>query len=356
MPASSFHLHPLAHAFLRKRLALAAIGAGAWARQGALACLLLLFPLRAGMPAPEAQAVATGPQAGLLATLEAGDRRGLDEAFAAGVPVDTRLPDGDTPLLHAIRARRPDLAAVCLDWCAQPEATGEDRVSALTLAVVTRQTDLAAALAECGASPNYSLPAPLPAAVTAPFEQPWFLTQLKHDPGVTPLMLACVMGDEALVRTLLGNGGRPYQRTRRYTTDALTLACRAGQLRTAQLLLKRDPDDQTGQRLVVGLGEQRVTLLRGAEVVMTSRVSTGRKTHPTPPGEYLITSKHRDWISTIYHVPMPFLLRLNTSAIGLHQGSVPGYPASRGCIRLPAGKAADFFKVARVGDRVLIRH
>jgi L,D-transpeptidase catalytic domain/Ankyrin repeat len=209
---------------------------------------------------------------------------------------------------------------------------------------------------EAGADPNAPLAVPVAPAVLDAFEQSWFLTQLRHDSGLTPLMLAAVLGDEEMVRAFLAHGGRPYQRTRRYTTDAVSLACHAGQIRTAQCLLRRDPDDESSQKLVVVLGEQRVTLFRGDDVVLTSKVSTGRKGYATPPGDYLITSKHRDWTSTIYKAPMPYLLRLNASAIGLHQGVVPGYPASHGCIRLPAGKAADFFKTARVGDRVLIRH
>jgi hypothetical protein len=231
-----------------------------------------------------------------------------------------------------------------------------DGLTALTLAVATQQCELAFRLVEAGADPNHPLPAPAPPVVQNAFEQPWFLTQLRHDPGLTPLMLAAVLGDEEMARTFVRHGGKPYQRTRRYTTDALVLACRAGQIRVAQRLLRRDPDDDSGQKLVVVLGEQRVTLFRGTEVVLTSKVSTGRKGYATPPGDYLITSKHRDWTSTIYNAPMPYLLRLNASAIGLHQGHVPGYPASHGCIRLPAGKAAAFFKTAQVGDRVLIRH
>jgi hypothetical protein len=304
--------------------------------------------VRPALPADEAGA--------LLAALDAGDRNSLDRLFAVGVSVETPLPSGETPLLEATRRRRPDLAAVCLDWCARTEAVGADGMTALTLAVVTRQNEWAARLVEAGADPNAALPASAPDLVLGAFDQPWFLTQLRHDPGLTPLMLASVLGEEDLVRVLIEHGGKPYQRTQRYTTDALTLACRAGQIRTAQRLLRRNPDDESGQKLEVVLGEQKATLFRGDEVVLTSKVSTGRKGYTTPTGEFVITSKHRDWTSTIYKAPMPYLLRLNASAIGLHQGAVPGYPASHGCIRLPAGKASAFFKTARIGDRVLIRH
>lgn len=327
-----------------------------WGRVAAL-CLMGAGGAPASSPPLEVRAATPVHGSELVhAVVESGDRAGLERLFAAGVAVDIVLPNGDTPLLHALRRGHPVLAAVCLDWCARTDAVTADGLTALTLAVVTRQPALAAQLVEAGADPNTPLPVPVATVVLDAFEQPWFLTQLRHDADLTPLMLAAVLGDEEVVRTFLAHGGRPYQRTRRYTTDALSLACHAGQIRTAQCLLRRDPDDQSGQKLVVVLGEQRVTLFRGDDVVLTSKVSTGRKGYATPPGDYLITSKHRDWTSTIYKAPMPYLLRLNASAIGLHQGVVPGYPASHGCIRLPAGKAADFFKTAQVGDRVLIRH
>ena len=290
------------------------------------------------------------------AALNSGDKGALERLFSLGVPVDLPLPDGDTPLLSATRRGRTDLALLCLDWCASVDAPGPDGATPLVLAVVSGQSDLARQLVVAGANPNTPLPAPAPASVVGFFQDPWFVAQLKDDAGLTPLMLAAVRGDEAQVALLLEHGGKPYQRTRRYTTDALTLACRAGQIRCAQRLLRRDPDAADNQQLVVTIGDQRATLLRGEEVVLTSRVSTGKKGYATPTGEFLITSKHRDWRSTSYKAPIPYLLRLNASAIGLHQGSVPGYPASHGCIRLPAGNAAAFFKTARIGDRVLIRH
>ena len=76
----------------------------------------------------------------------------------------------------------------------------------------------------------------------------------------------------------------------------------------------------------------------------------------TPAGRYVITDKHRSWTSTLYHCSMPFFMRLNCSAIGLHSGYVTGRPASHGCIRLPYEKAQKFFGICRVGDEVQIVH
>ena len=51
---------------------------------------------------------------------------------------------------------------------------------------------------------------------------------------------------------------------------------------------------------------------------------------------------------------MPYFQRLSCSDFGLHQGNVPGYPASHGCIRVPEGNAAKLFAMTEAGDRVRI--
>ena len=52
---------------------------------------------------------------------------------------------------------------------------------------------------------------------------------------------------------------------------------------------------------------------------------------------------------------MPYFQRLSCGDFGLHQGYVPKYPASHGCIRVPAGKASELFSLTRRGDRVRIK-
>ena len=108
-------------------------------------------------------------------------------------------------------------------------------------------------------------------------------------------------------------------------------------------------------RKQVHLAEQRARLLDAdGKELFTTRVSTGRKGFSTPTGEFVITDKNRDWTSTIYHASMPYFQRLNCSDFGLHQGNVPGYPASHGCIRVPEGNAAKLFTLTQAGDRVVI--
>jgi hypothetical protein len=51
---------------------------------------------------------------------------------------------------------------------------------------------------------------------------------------------------------------------------------------------------------------------------------------------------------------MPFMQRLTWSGVSMHLGVVPGYPASHGCIRLPAGSAERLWGLTKIGERVVI--
>ena len=69
----------------------------------------------------------------------------------------------------------------------------------------------------------------------------------------------------------------------------------------------------------------------------------------------MITDKNLVHRSTIYKVDMPFFMRLNCKDFGMHEGVVPGYPASHGCIRLPGAMARRLFKEIPIGTLVSIR-
>ena len=91
------------------------------------------------------------------------------------------------------------------------------------------------------------------------------------------------------------------------------------------------------------------------KLIYSTRVSTGKSGHRTPAGHYVVTNKHKAWNSTIYGSSMPYFLRLSCGSFGLHQGYVPSYPASHGCIRVPAGNAKNMFYIAELGDEVVIQ-
>lgn len=108
-------------------------------------------------------------------------------------------------------------------------------------------------------------------------------------------------------------------------------------------------------RLIISRDEQRMDVYRGAKLITSSPVSTGKKGYATPLGVYSILGKRRWHRSNIYsRAPMPFMQRLTWSGIALHEGRVPGYPASHGCIRLPKGFAVELFGMTQVGVDVIV--
>ena len=111
---------------------------------------------------------------------------------------------------------------------------------------------------------------------------------------------------------------------------------------------------EAGTSIQVSVKNHRAWLYQDGALVSVSTVCTGREGFDTKRGTFKVTSKHENWISTIYHVPMPFFLRLNGSTVGLHEGIVALEGASHGCIRLPNGKAEEFFRATPVGATVVI--
>jgi lipoprotein-anchoring transpeptidase ErfK/SrfK len=44
-----------------------------------------------------------------------------------------------------------------------------------------------------------------------------------------------------------------------------------------------------------------------------------------------------------------------TGGIGMHEGFLPGYPASHGCVRMPGHMAAIFYHNVAIGTPVTVR-
>ena len=109
-------------------------------------------------------------------------------------------------------------------------------------------------------------------------------------------------------------------------------------------------------QIMVSKDLQELKIYDGGVVVATSRVSTGKAGHSTPTGIFSILEKKRSHFSNIYdNAPMPFMQRLTWSGIALHaSNSVPSYPASHGCVRLPNDFAKTLFSITRRGGHVLI--
>lgn len=127
-----------------------------------------------------------------------------------------------------------------------------------------------------------------------------------------------------------------------------------------------DPDGEYGEGLapfeadgpmvaVVSLASQRIRVFDRNGEVASSKVSTGRKGFETPEGIFSIIERKVEHNSNLYDdAEMPFMQRITWSGVALHQGMVPNYRASHGCIRLPSGFAERLFRSTRIATRVVI--
>jgi hypothetical protein len=108
-------------------------------------------------------------------------------------------------------------------------------------------------------------------------------------------------------------------------------------------------------QVVVSISSQHVTLYSNGVQVTESPVSTGIPGKPTPTGVFSIIQKDRFHRSNLYsNAPMPYMERITWSGVALHEGPLPGYPASHGCIRLTHDFAVRLWAIARLGVRVIV--
>jgi lipoprotein-anchoring transpeptidase ErfK/SrfK len=130
------------------------------------------------------------------------------------------------------------------------------------------------------------------------------------------------------------------------------------------------------------LKEQRAYFYKADVLVGESQVSAGREGYNTPSGNYKIIQKDKDHASSLYGdyvdasgnvvqkdvelgkdpkppgaifkgAPMPYFMRI-VGGVGMHEGYLPGYPASHGCIRMPGKMAETFFNNVDLGTPVQI--
>lgn len=207
-----------------------------------------------------------------------------------------------------------------------------------------------------GLDPNVTLPVPVPKDFVRRFSNELTAYYVGSEQGVTGLMLATLQGNEVFVKILLLAGADPWKMTKRHKTFALWLAGKNQQVGIMRLLMGIEPDSEAARtRVEIDLAAQRATIWRGDKIELVTEISSGRKSRPTPTGQFLVTDKYQMWKSTLYHAKMPYFLRLSCGDFGLHAGYLPGYPASHGCIRLPEDVARKLFTTLPVGTLVDIR-
>jgi len=136
--------------------------------------------------------------------------------------------------------------------------------------------------------------------------------------------------------------------------------------RGIRLLNRRTPKSAAGKpeqpsiapkgllQVIVSIDKQQATLFSDGAPVATTKISTGTATHPTPMGVFTVIQKDRHHVSNLYDAPMPYMQRITWSGSALHQGPLPGRPASHGCVRLTTDFAQLLWKATRIGTRVII--
>lgn len=311
------------------------------AGRGSLAKLLLDY----GSPAGNA----------LLVACTRGDSGMAGLLLGCGVaPNACRAPTFDSPLAAALRARDDALAASLIVHGAATNTRLAEGQSPLHLAVATGCHRTVKCLLDAGANPNTPCSHPVSPAFIRQVRPGIMQWELRMDRNLTPLMLAADAGVPQSAIHLIAAGAKKSACTRLSRFGPLNFAAQREDVKMMRALLGQDPEREE-RRIVISLTEQRARMfdLAGKEIFNT-KVSTGRKGFATRTGDFVITDKYRTWTSTIYHASMPYFQRLSCGDFGLHQGYAPGYPASHGCIRVPADKASQLFSMTRVGDRVQI--
>jgi lipoprotein-anchoring transpeptidase ErfK/SrfK len=105
----------------------------------------------------------------------------------------------------------------------------------------------------------------------------------------------------------------------------------------------------------VAIAQQKVRVYDANGLFAEAPVSTGMAGHATPMGVFSVIQKDRYHHSNIYSgAPMPYMQRITWGGIALHEGVLPGYPASHGCIRMPGSFAVKMWGWTKIGARVIV--
>ncbi len=168
-------------------------------------------------------------------------------------------------------------------------------------------------------------------------------------------------------------GPKPTPQPMRKASDLIR---RQEPVKINQSLLKEATPDNV--RVVVSLPKQRAFLMTGDQIVIDSPISSGKRGHTSPTGNFSVLEKDPNHRSNIYGdfvdrsgrivragvsakidaapsgthyvgASMKWFMRLTAEGIGMHIGILPGYPASHGCIRMPPDGAKLFYDHVKVG-------
>lgn len=131
----------------------------------------------------------------------------------------------------------------------------------------------------------------------------------------------------------------------------------AGPRTRASLATSRRPEPWGGleRGLEVDLRRQVLLVISGGTAVRAIHVSTAARGYETPTGSFRVLRRElRSW-SFQYRVWLPYALYFSGGHALHAYPSVPTFPASHGCVRIPAADAAAVYATAPLGTPVLVR-
>lgn len=184
----------------------------------------------------------------------------------------------------------------------------------------------------------------------------------------------------ALFLLALSTGCAELESAKQAATEAAKRAAAALQPSTGYW---NDEAVSGSPKIVVNLTSQRAYFYKSKQLVGESTVSTGKHGFSTPPGSYRVLWKDKDHVSTVFGeyvdewgnvvkpnvdsrkdskppgshfegARMPYAMFFR-GGYAMHQGYVPPYAASHGCIRLPHEMAERFFDATPLGTPVLVK-
>ena len=181
---------------------------------------------------------------------------------------------------------------------------------------------------------------------------------------------------------MAANSGWAQDRHSNMALPQQLIAKQAPPVINQNILAQTTPDNAV---VLVSLSRQRAYLYAGTQLAIDTPISSGKKAGFTPTGNYTIQQKDPNHRSNIYGnfidsrgrvvrggvsaridsapsgshfvgAPMFYFMRLTSEGVGMHIGILPGYPASHGCIRMPAEIAPQIYAHVKVGTPVQVAY
>ncbi|MBB3359474.1 MULTISPECIES: L,D-transpeptidase family protein [unclassified Novosphingobium] len=106
--------------------------------------------------------------------------------------------------------------------------------------------------------------------------------------------------------------------------------------------------------ITVDLTARVLSVFRDGHEIGATAILKGYGDKPTPLGVFPITQKDATHVSNLYDAPMPWMLRLTNDGVSIHGSKVEKGYATNGCVGVPDEFAKRLFKVASLGDKVII--